>query len=166
MTNNSGSLFAAFLNQHGDEKWREVIQALLPEIHPVDRSATQIWFYFHPLALPVGLEQAEDAEALAQRLLLKGQYDLKTQIDTSHTFVYGHRYWRQIKTAVVQFATANTAPKSLELAAQLRDLAMEVGKQIGVDASLLVGITAIALMTLQQVRLARFKAANRIYPFS
>jgi ferredoxin len=159
MTSNSGSLFGAFLNQHHDEKWREVIQLLLPSIHKVDQSATQIWFYFHPLPLHEALEQAEDAEALAQNLLLSGDYDLKDRIDTSHTFVYGHRYWPQIKSAVAQFATSNTAPKSLELAAQIKDLASEVGKQMGVDPPLLVGITAIAFMTLQQVGVARFKAA-------
>ena len=160
MTINSGSLFGAFLNQHDDEKWREVMQTLLPAIHKVDQQAVQIWFYFHPLALHRALEQAEDSAALAQRLLLKGDYDLKARIDISHTFVYGHRYWAQVKSAVAQFATANTAPKSLELATQIKDLANEVGKQIGVDASLLIGITAIALMTLQQVGIANFRAAS------
>ncbi len=159
MTINSGSLFGAFLNQHNDEKWSGIIQTLLPSIHKVDQAAVQIWFYFHPLALHEALEQAEDPAALAQRLLLRGNYDIKEQIDSSHTFVYGHRYWSQVKSAVAQFATSNTAPKSLELAAQIKDLAAEVGKQIGVEASLLIGITAIALMTLQQVGIAQFKAA-------
>ncbi len=160
MTINSGSLFGAFLNQHDNEKWREVIQTLLPSIHKVDQSAVQIWFYFHPLALHHAFEQAEDPEALAQKLLIKGDYDLKERIDTSHTFVYGHRYWPQVKSAVAQFATTNTAPKSLELAAQIKDLSSEIGKQLGLDPSLLVGITAVAFMTLQQVGIAGFKAAS------
>ncbi|MEW6128986.1 MAG: 2Fe-2S iron-sulfur cluster-binding protein [Acidobacteriota bacterium] len=159
MTHNSGSLFAAYLNSHNEEKWREVIESLLPAIHVVDKAATQIWFYFYPLSLHQALEQAQDCEALAKRLLLKGKYSLKEQIDSSHTFLYGHRYWSQVKSAVAQFATSNTAPKSLELAAQIKDVALEVGKQIGVDASLLVGITAVAFMTLQQVGIAAFKAA-------
>ena len=113
MGNNSGSLFEAFLNQHDAEQWQAVFRTLLPSIHKVDQAAVQIWFYFHPLTLHRALEVAEDADALARRLLLKGSYLLKDQIDTSHEFLYGHRYWAQVKTAVVEFATSSAAPRSL-----------------------------------------------------
>lgn len=159
MQSNSGSLFQAFLNQYDDEKWWQTVQTLLPAIHEVDRRATQIWFAFFPLALHRALEQADDPEALAKQLQLKGKYRLAEQIDSSHTFLYGHRYWREVKAAVADFATANTAPKSLELDAQVRDIARQVAERIGVDASLIIGITAVAFMTLQQVGIGAFQSA-------
>jgi ferredoxin len=160
METNSGSLFEAFLNQHNDEKWRAVIQTLLPSIHEVDQRATQIWFYFYPLALLRALQEAEDLETLTQMLQLNGNIYLKDQIDVSHHFLYGHRYWPQVKAAVANLAFSSAAPKSLELSAQILDVAREVAKQIKVDASLVTGITAVAFMTLQHVGIETFKAAS------
>ena len=159
MKNSSGSLFEAFLNQHDAEQWQQVVNTLLPSIHKVDQSAVQIWFYFHPLTLHRALEAAEDADALARRLLLRGSYSLKDQIDASHAFLYGHRYWAQVKAAVVEFATSSAAPRSLELATQIKDIAGEVAKKLNVEPSLVVAITAVAFMTLQQVGTEVFKAA-------
>ncbi len=160
METNSGSLFEAFLNQHDDEKWREVIQTLLPSTHEVDKRATQIWFYFYPISLLHALQQAEDLETLSQTLQLNGKVYLKDQIDDSHHFLYGHRYWSQVKTAVANLALSSAAPKSLELSAQILDIAREVAKQIQVDVSLVTGITAVAFMTLQHVGSETFKAAS------
>jgi ferredoxin len=160
METNSGSLFEAFLNQHNDEKWRAVIQTLLPSTHEVDQRATQIWFYFYPLALLRALQEAEDLETLTQMLQLNGNIYLKDQIDVSHHFLYGHRYWPQVKAAVANLAFSSAAPKSLELSAQILDVAREVAKQIKVDASLVTGITAVAFMTLQHVGIETFKAAS------
>lgn len=154
----SEALFEAFLNQHDDEAWSKVVATLLPSIHQVDRHATQIWFYFFPLALARALQQAEDSEQLAQKLVLQGKYYLKDQIDSSHTFLYGHRYWPEVKKAVVEHATSTKAPASLELATQIREVAGGVAKRINVNESLLVGITAVGFMTLQQVGLEAFKA--------
>ena len=160
METNSGSLFAAFLNQHDDEKWRVVIQKLLPSIHEVDRRATQIWFYFYPISLLRALQQAEDLETLTKTLQLNGNLYLKDQIDISHHFLYGHRYWSPVKTAVANLALSSAAPKSLELSAQILDVAREVAKQLKVDPSLVVSITAVAFMTLQHVGIEAFKAAS------
>jgi ferredoxin len=160
METNSGSLFEAFLNQHDDEKWRAVIQTLLPSIHEVDKRATQIWFYFYPISLLHALQQTEDLETLTQTLQLNGKVYLKDQIDVSHHFLYGHRYWPQVKTAVANLALSSAAPKSLELAAQILDVGREVARQIKVDAALVVSVTAIAFMTLQQVGIEAFKAAS------
>ena len=159
MESNSGSLFEAFLHQHDAEQWQQIIKALLPSIHKVDQTAVQIWFYFHPLALHQAFEAAEDADALARRLLLKGTYSLSEQIDSSHQFLYGHRYWAQVKAAVVDFATSSAAPRSLELATQIKDIAETVAKKLNIDSSLVVGITAVAFMTLQQVGIEAFKTA-------
>jgi ferredoxin len=160
METNSGSLFEAFLNQHNDEQWREVVQTLLPSIHEVDKRATQIWFYFYPISLLRLLQQVKDVEALEKKLQLNGKFYLQEQIDSSHHFLYGHRYWLQVKEAVANFALSSAAPKSLELAAQILDIADKTAKQINVDVSLLTGITAVAFMTLQHVRINDFKAAT------
>src|SRR5690242_16009383 len=106
---NSGSLFAAFLNSHDDAKWQAVLDLLLPEIHEVDRRATQIWFTFYPLALLDALQQSEDVEALTSKLQLKGKFYLADQLDASHHFLYGHRYWPEVKEAVANFALSSAA---------------------------------------------------------
>ena len=152
------SLFEAFLNQHDDAAWRGVVQKLQPTIHEVDRAATVIWFYFYPLALRDALQQAQDPQALAKKLLLQGRYELKDQIDTSHRFLYGHRYWPQVKAAVSEYA-ATSAPASLDLAAQIREVAAKVARASKAPEPPLVGITAVAFMTLQQVGAVAFKAA-------
>ena len=98
------TLFETFLKQHDEEAWSATLTTLLRSIHEVDRNATQIWFSFYPLSLFQALEQAEDPEKLAQHLLMQGNYYLKDQIDSSHTFLYGHRYWPEVKSAVQKHA--------------------------------------------------------------
>jgi ferredoxin len=88
---------------------------------------------------------------------LQGQYELKTQIDSSHHFLYGHRFWPQVKRAVQQFA--GTADVSGKLADQIAGVARTVAAELKKDESLLVGITAVAFMTVRQVGLEAFKAA-------
>lgn len=157
MSTSNESLFEAFLNQHHEVAWAEVVAALLPSIHEVDKSATRIWFAFYPLSLHRALEEAEDAVQLAKKLLLSGKYQLKDQIDSSHTFLYGHRYWPEIKRAVVE-AGSGRPPGSLDLAVQILEVARAGAAEIHVQESLLVGITAVAFMTLRQVGMAAFKA--------
>src|SRR5215475_13355475 len=89
--------FESFLNQHDEEAWSGTLTTLLRSIHEVDRNATQIWFSFYPLGLFQALQRANDPEKLAQQLLIQGNYQLKDQIDSSHTFLYGHRYWSEVK---------------------------------------------------------------------
>ncbi|MFI5175028.1 MAG: 2Fe-2S iron-sulfur cluster-binding protein [Terriglobia bacterium] len=156
MNTKNEPLFDAFLNQHDEEAWSEVVSALLPSIHPVDKNATQIWFKFFPLSLHRALNQAENPGELAGRLLLAGQYELKNQIDSSHAFFYGHRYWPVVKKAVEDFAEGSRPPESLELAAQIIDVARDVSLRLRVHESLLIGITAVAFMTLQQVGMSAF----------
>src|SRR6266545_1841355 len=111
MSSNSEPLFEAFLNRHDDRAWREVVTQLQPAIHEVDRNATAIWFYFYPLALLQALQQADDVDRLVRRLQLQGKYYLKDQIDSSHAFLYGTRYWPQVKAAVAEYA-ATSQPAS------------------------------------------------------
>ncbi len=152
-------LFEAFLNKHDDNAWREIVHTLLPSIHEVDRTATEIWFYFFPLALLRALQQADAPEQLARKLSLTGSFLLKDQIYGSHEFLYGHRYWPQVKAAVSELAASTNAPASLELAMQILGVAESVASRLKVDASLVAGITAVAFMTLQQVGASAFKSA-------
>lgn len=153
-------LFEAFLNRYDDQDWREIVHELESSIHEVDRIATRIWFYFYPLALLRGLQQAADPEDLARKLLLYGSYLLENQIDSSHEFLYGHRYWPQVRAAVSELSASASAPASLDLASLIRRVASEVASRAGIDKSLLTGITAVALATLQQVGAEAFKASS------
>ncbi len=162
---NSGNTFEQFLNQHDEEAWSATLATLLRSLHEVDRQATQIWFAFYPLNLHRALNQAEDREKLAQQLLLQGNYELKDQIDSSHNFLYGHRFWPQVKRAVEQYAgqwhgvESQTEAGAKSLADQILSVARSVATEIKENESLLVGITAVAFMTIQQAGLEAFKAA-------
>lgn len=159
MSDNGEQLFEAFLNRHDDQAWRDIVRELKPYIHEVDRAATDIWLYFFPLALLRGLQQVDDPEQIARRLSLDGTYLLANQIDSSHQFLYGHRYWPQVKGAVSELASSTSAPASLDLANLIRSVASAVALNARVNESLLVGITAVAFMTLQQVGAEAFKSA-------
>lgn len=142
------------LSKVDDAMWAKTIADLQPAIHPVDQKATRIWFAFHPIKLNKALQESADPEATAKKLILKGNYRLADQIDSSAEFLYGHRYWPQTKAAVALHAqTVPGAP----LEAQIRDVARKVAGDVNADVSLLVGITAVAFGTLQQVGLEVFK---------
>jgi ferredoxin len=156
---NTETSFENFLAGHDEESWSAALTTLLRSIHEVDRNATQIWFAFYPLQLFRALEQAEDRDTLAQKLLLQGDYELRNQIDTSHSFLYGHRFWPEVKRAVEQHADAFAQTARASVADQILTVAHGVAKSLKQDESLLVGITAVAFMTVQQSGLAAFKAA-------
>jgi ferredoxin len=149
--------FEDFLKQQDEEAWSAALTTLLRSIHEVDRNATQIWFAFYPLSLFHALERAEDPEKLAQQLLMQGNYRLKDQIDSSHTFLYGHRYWPQVKTAVQKHAREFSGNDSLS--DQILSVAKQAAAQAKVEQSLLVGITAVAFMTIRQAGLEAFEKA-------
>jgi ferredoxin len=151
--------FETFLKQHDEESWAATLTTLLRSIDEVDRNATQIWFSFYPLSLFEALERSEDPETLAQRLLLQGKFYLKDQIDSSHTFLYGHRYWPEVKKAVQKHAREFSSGDTRSLADQILALAQQVAQQAKVDPSLVIGITAVAFMTIRQAGLQVFEAA-------
>jgi len=168
---NTETPFDKFLNQHDEEAWSATLVTLLRSVHEVDRNATQIWFAFYPLPLQRALEQSDDREKLVQQLLLQGDYELKSQIDSSHKFLYGHRFWPQVKKAVEQHAdewhrlqsvsaeSSQTKVYATSVADQILTVARSVAQQLKKDESLLVGITAVAFMTVQQAGIEAFKAA-------
>ena len=145
-----------FLREH-DADWEQTVEELLPSIHEVDRAATRIWFSFFPLPLLRAFERAEDPAKLAAELLMQGKWMLKDQVDSSHTFLYGHRFWPEAKREVEGLAGA--APSSNSLAELIRETASRVAAARKVEPSLAVGITAVALMTLRQAGFEAFKAA-------
>ena len=93
---NPKTAFETYLSQQNEEAWSAALATLLRSIHEVDRDATQVWFAFYPLALFSVLEGAGEREKLVHQLLLQGNYELKNQIDSSHHFLYGHRFWPQV----------------------------------------------------------------------
>jgi ferredoxin len=152
--------FESFLSRHDEESWSATLTTLLRSIHEVDRNATQIWFWFYPLSLFEALERADDPEKLVQQLLMQGNYYLKDQVDSSHTFLYGHRYWPEVKKVVEKYAREfSSSQEAQSLSDQIMSAAGEVAKQVKVDPSLVIGITAVAFMTIRQVGLADFEKA-------
>jgi len=151
--------FETFLKQHDEESWSATLTTLLRSIHEVDRNATQIWFSFYPLSLFQALEQSDDPETLEQRLLMQGTYYLKDQIDSSHTFLYGHRYWPEVKSAVQKHARAFSLADTSSLTDQILAVAKQAAAAAKVDQSVVIGITAVAFMTIRQAGEAAFEAA-------
>jgi ferredoxin len=149
--------FEDFLNRHDEAAWARTLSELLPSIHEVDRAATQIWFYFFPLALQRTFERSDDPEKLAQELLMMGAYHLKDHIDSSHTFLYGHRFWPEVKQSIIKLADSENSTRDAPLAERIREAATQIAAARKTDLSLVVGITAVAFMTLQQVGLEAFR---------
>jgi ferredoxin len=156
---NTETSFEKFLNQHDEEAWSATLATLLRVIHEVDRNATQIWFAFYPLSLFRALQDSDDREKLVQQLLLQGDYELKDQVDRSHKFLYGHRFWPQVKTAVEQHADSFNQTSRASLADQILAVAHNAAQHARKEDSLFIGITAVAFMTVQQAGLAAFKSA-------
>lgn len=159
MSSNEKTPFENFLHRQDEEAWSAALTELLRDVHEVDRQATRIWFKFYPLSLWRALGQAEDAEQLAKRLLLQGNYYLKDQIDSSHKFLYGHRYWPEVKKAVEEHAASFQPAAETRLPDEVRKVARAVAARVKADESLLTGITAAAFMTVLQAGLAAFKDA-------
>ncbi len=141
-------------------EWRQAIDRLAPEIHAIDRDATRIWFAFFPLELHEALERARSAgpeaeQALVRSLRLMGSWRLADQIDTSHRFLYTHRYWPQAKLAAASVVVTPGAG----LIDLIRSVADTAARTARVDPEMLLGIAAVALMTRRQVGVEALAAA-------
>ena len=148
------TIFENYLNNFNENDWMKSVKNLLPEIHEVDRNATQIWFRFYPLALHKYLQSAEDKAVAVQQFVMQGDFELKNQIDSSHKFLYGHRFWAEVKNAIIGRAESS---ESSGIETEARTIAKSVADKLKTDQSLLIGITLIGLMTLQQVGFGDFK---------
>jgi hypothetical protein len=140
-----------------DLAWTQALDMLSANIADVDREATRIWFAFYPLKLARAFAEAEtaaDRVALARKLGLMGRWGLEDRIDSSHAFLFGHRYWPQVKAAVEATTTMPTP-----LGALVTQVAGQASTAAGVNRELVLGMAAIGLMTLRQVGVAAFAAA-------
>ena len=150
------------LRHYSSADWRTAVEKLSAAIHPIDRNATDIWFAFWPLALCLEFEKlaadgepsAEAVETLARQLKLMGRWRLADQIDSSHRFLYAHRFWPQVKQAI---QSTEDFPQGLP--ALITAVADSATRRARVDREMLLGITAVGLMTLRQVGREAFVAA-------
>ena len=156
------SALLAVLERQSADDWQRALDALIPSIHPIDQNATRIWFAFFPLKLHLALEAAraegpEREAAVVQTLRLMGRWRLADQVDTSHTFLFSHRYWPQVKSAIGAFdqPIADTTPL-VDVAKAIADAAARTAR---VDPEMLYGMAIVGLMTLRQAGTAAFDAA-------
>ncbi|MCA1590397.1 MAG: 2Fe-2S iron-sulfur cluster binding domain-containing protein [Acidobacteria bacterium] len=138
--------------------WQKALDELLPEIHPVDRSPVRIWFRLYPLELQQYISTSDDLNVTVSNLGIQGEYSLENQIDSSHRFLYGHRYWPQVKYAI-QNECASADGSLLTLPDLVRVIAANAAKEVNADISLLIAITAVGMMTVSQIGIAKFSAA-------
>src|SRR5690349_7813817 len=94
------SKFETYLHTFNENDWLKTIEELLPSIHEVDRNAAQIWFRFYPLALEQFLAAGENIDEAKRSIAMQGEFGLDDRIDSSHDFLYGHRYWTAVKAAI------------------------------------------------------------------
>ena len=150
-----------FLAKHDEKTWIHILANLIPSIHPVDQIATQIWFSFWPLKLSQSLEQCADPAQTTKKMQLDGKYRLDEQIDSSVEFLFGSRYWPEIKKTVLLYTRTSTDLERMGLEKLIRDMASSLAAERKVSVSILLGITAIACMILQQVGIAAFAPAAK-----
>ena len=147
------------LTRYTSADWAQALRSLSMGMHVIDRDATRIWFAFFPLDLQVTLEAArreggdEGEAAAARRLGLMGKWKLADQVDRSHRFLFAHRYWPQVKSAV------STAEPVEPLPALITAVADAATRTARVDRDLVLGMSAVGLMTLRQAGPEAFAAA-------
>lgn len=147
-----------FLAQFDETQWLAAVDEMLPCIHEVDREAVQIWFRFFPLELHRAAVGYEDREEMIRGFALQGDFELKDQVDTSHHFLYGHRYWKVIKAAIEAEAVVftNQTPTLIE---EIKAIGMLVAEKLSVERQMVNAMVVIGLATLNQTGLEAFKAA-------
>ena len=119
-----------------DSEWRSAIERLRPEIHAVDRDALLIWLQLYPLTV-ARLAAADANRAEFERYYqLRGRYLLAESADTSHQFLYSHRYWPTVK------AKLGSLPEGLDLMGLIRHAAG--GEKMALP------MAAVGVMTLRQ----------------
>ena len=151
--------FEIYLSKFSETEWLSAVDELLPCIHEVDRNAVQIWFRFFPLDLMRYVAAAEDREETLRGFALQGDFELKDQVDTSHHFLYGHRYWKTVKAAIEAEAVVftNQTPTLIE---EIKAIGMLVAEKLKVERQMVNAIVTIGLATLNQTGIEAFKAAT------
>lgn len=154
------SRFLASLEQHDQASWNRVLDGLAPSIHPVDRLATRIWFGFWPLELCQALRERGGPAEMARVMDLEGNWRLEEQIDSAADFLYGARYWPEVKQAVLAHVEGDDRSRA-PLEQQIRDVARGLAGRLGLEESLLLGISGVAFMMLRQVGLEPLAAVAK-----
>ncbi len=157
------STLESFLAHQDEKSWREALDTLLPLIHPVDQDATRIWFSFWPLQLHRMVRDSDDLERTARNLELRGGYRLEKQWDASLDFLFGSQYWPEVHEAVCAHAGSSSSGDG-SLADQIQAIGKKLASSLRVPESHLIGITAVALMVLQQIGKDAFSANSRKTP--
>lgn len=150
--------FENFLNTIEEKEWLKVVSDLSSAIHEADRDAVQIWFRFYPISLYRYLQNIDDKAVAVQKFVLQGDWELKNQIDSSHYFLYGHRFWKVVKKAIEQ--RVESFDGATDLTIEAKQLAQNVANETKSNITLTLGISLVGLMTLAQVGLEEFKAAK------
>jgi Ferredoxin len=149
--------FIEGIEKFSESDWLAAVESISGDVHEVDRNAVQVWFRFYPVDLVRFLESADDVEATMRGMVLKGDFGLLDKIDTSHTFLYGHRYWPQVKAAVIK--RAESVDGIANLAADIKTISRAVAITAKTTEALALGISAVGLATLNQTGLEDFKAS-------
>ena len=76
------------------------------------------------------------------------------KIDTSHSFLYGHRFWPQVKDAITKRAASVDGVK--DLIAEIKAVTQAISAASKTTEQLATAISAVGLMTLNQVGLDEF----------
>lgn len=147
--------FIKDLEKYTENQWLAAVESLLPEIHEVDRNAVQIWFRFYPLDLVNYVETSEDPEEAMKGLAMDGDFGVLDKVDTSHRFLYGHRFWPQVKDVITK--RADTFDGISDLLTEIKAVARFVAIKAKTTEPLVTAMAAIGLMTLNQVGLDEFK---------
>ena len=116
-------------------------------------------FAFFPLSLFRFLETAEDREKAVKKFAIQGDFELKNQIDSSHRFLFGHRFWKETKDAIVAHCESKTNEIN-DLTSEIKEIAKEVAQAAKTKECLTKGIVLAGLMTLVQSGFEAFKAAK------
>jgi ferredoxin len=97
-------------------------------------------------------------KATLQGFAIQGVYQLKDQIDTSHKFLYGHRFWGETKHAIANRCESFEADTG-DINEEIKQLAKSVAISVKVDESITTSIVLVGLMTLVQVGIDSFKSS-------
>ena len=152
--------FISRLETHTESEWLDTLDSLLPAIHEVDRNAVRIWFRFYPLDLLNYLETSDDVGDAMKGIAMQGDFGLLDKIDSSHRFLYGHRFWPQVKAAVI--ARAESGEPFSTLANEIKAVAKAVAVEAKTNETLTTAIAMVGLMTLVQAGFDELKAASGI----
>ncbi len=150
-------LFFYNLETFNESDWLSAVESLLPAIHEVDRDAVRIWFRMYPVDLDRFLKSSDDIEGSKKSVAMQGDYGLADKIDTSHRFLYGHRYWPQVKTAIEERAAGGEPAGGI--VAETKTIAKAAAKLAKTNETLTTAISVVGLMTLVQAGFDEFKAA-------